>query len=98
MQETQVWSLGGEDPLEGRAWQPAPVFLPGKPHGQRILAGYSSWGHKEWDTTEQLTLPLAFPCVFTFMISLSKGICLPLKKIEPSTRFSCSSSQAKLSY
>ena len=24
-----------------RKWQPAPVFLPGKPHGQRRLAGYS---------------------------------------------------------
>ena len=22
------------------------------PHGQRSLAGYSPWGHKEWDTTE----------------------------------------------
>ena len=27
------------------------VFLPGKSHGQRRLAGYSSWGHKELDTT-----------------------------------------------
>ena len=26
---------------EGRAWQPAPVFLPGECHGQRSLAGYS---------------------------------------------------------
>ena len=24
-----------------------PVFLPGEFHGQRILAGYSPWGHKE---------------------------------------------------
>ena len=29
-----------------RKWQPIPVFLPGKFHGQRNLAGYSSWGHK----------------------------------------------------
>ena len=36
-----------------RKWQPAPVFLPGKSHGQRSLAGYSPWGHKESDTTEQ---------------------------------------------
>ena len=28
-------------------------------HGQRGLAGYSPWGHKELDTTEQLTLPLS---------------------------------------
>ena len=32
------------------------VFLPGKPHGQRSLVGYSPWGHKESDMTEQLTL------------------------------------------
>ena len=29
-----------------RAWQPTPVFLPGKSHGQRSLAGYSPWGCK----------------------------------------------------
>ena len=28
-----------------RKWQPTPIFLPGKSHGQRSLAGYSSWGH-----------------------------------------------------
>ena len=33
-------------------WQPTPVFLPGESHGQRSLAGYSSWGHKELDTAE----------------------------------------------
>ena len=35
-----------------RKWQPAPVYLPGKSHGQRSLAGYSPWGLKESDTTE----------------------------------------------
>ena len=35
-----------------RAWQPTPVFLPGKSHGQRSLVGYSLLGHKESDTTE----------------------------------------------
>ena len=35
-----------------RAWQPTPVFLLGESHGQRSLAGYSPWGHKELDTTE----------------------------------------------
>ena len=33
-------------------WQPIPVFLPGKFHGQRILVGYSPWGCKESDMTE----------------------------------------------
>ena len=55
MQET------GFDPWVGKIlWrkerQSTPVFLPGQEfHGQRTLAGYSSWGHKESDTTEQLT-------------------------------------------
>ena len=36
--------------------QPTPVFLPGKSHEQRSLAGYSPWGHKESDTPERLSL------------------------------------------
>ena len=31
-------------------------LLPGKSHGQWSLAGYSPWGSKESDTTEQLSL------------------------------------------
>ena len=54
MQETQDQSLGQEDPLE-KGWQPTPVVLPGGSHGQRNLVGYSPWGLKESDTTEQLT-------------------------------------------
>ena len=38
-----------------RKWQPAPVFLPGKFHGQRSLVGYSPWGCKESDMTERLS-------------------------------------------
>ena len=38
-----------------RKWQPTPVFLPRELHGQRSLVGYSPGGHKELDTTEQLT-------------------------------------------
>ena len=37
-----------------REWQPTPVFLPGKFHGQRSLVGYDQWGHKQWDRTEGL--------------------------------------------
>ena len=40
-----------------KKWQPTPVLLPGKSHGQRSLVGYSSWGHKESDTTEKLHFP-----------------------------------------
>ena len=43
-----------------RKWQPTPVPLPGKSHRQRSLVGYSLWGHKESDTTEQLLKSL--PC------------------------------------
>ena len=35
-----------------RKWQPTPVFLAGKSHGQRSLAGYNPWGGEELDTTE----------------------------------------------
>ena len=35
-----------------RKWQPTLVFLSGKVHGQRSLAGYSPWGHKGSDTAE----------------------------------------------
>ena len=34
-----------------RKWQPTPIFLPGKSHGQRSLVGYSPCGHKG-DATE----------------------------------------------
>ena len=51
-QEMQVQSLGHEDPLEYKM-ATHPVFLPGKSNGQRSLVGYSSWGLKESDTTEQ---------------------------------------------
>ena len=35
-----------------REWLPTAEFLPGEFHGQRSLAGYSPWGHKESDVTE----------------------------------------------
>ena len=43
-----------------REWKCTPVFLPGESDGQRSLAGYSPWGRKESDRTEQLTLPLSY--------------------------------------
>ena len=53
MRETQVQSLGREDPLE-KEMATTPVLLPGKLHGQRSLLSHSSWGRKESDMTEQL--------------------------------------------
>ena len=35
-----------------REWIPTSVFFPGKPHGQKNLASFSSWGHKELDMTD----------------------------------------------
>ena len=56
------WWLSGNDPTcqcrrhgfdpwvrktpWGRKWQPTPVFLPGKSHGQSSLEGHSPWGRK----------------------------------------------------
>ena len=43
-----------------RKWQPTPVFLPGKSHGQRSLVGYSPRGHKELDATEHTHTRMSF--------------------------------------
>ena len=47
MQETQVQSLGGEDPWRSE-WLPTPVFLPGEFHEQRSLEGYRPWVAESW--------------------------------------------------
>ena len=46
---------GSERAPGGEKRQPTPLLLPGKSHGQRSLAGYSPWGCKESDLTEQLS-------------------------------------------
>ena len=53
IQEIQVQFLDWKIPWR-RKWQPLPILLPGKSHGQRSLAGYSPWGHKKSDMTEQM--------------------------------------------
>ena len=55
MQETWVPSWVGKMPWK-RKWQPTPVSLHGKSHGQRSLVSCSPLGCKELGTTEQLTL------------------------------------------
>ena len=70
MWETQVQSLGGEDPLEKGMATHSRMF--GKFHGQRSLAGYNPWGHK----TEQLThtvvniQTLIYTLLFTLLLKL----------------------------
>ena len=44
--------------LWNRKWKPAPVFLPGRFHGQRNLVGHNPWGRTESDTAEHT---LIFP-------------------------------------
>ena len=61
MQESWVWSLSQENSLE-EEMQPTPVFLPGKSNGQRNLAGYSPWDHKESDMSECEREKLENPC------------------------------------
>ena len=54
-------SIPGQEDPQRRKWQPTPVFLPGKSHGQRSLAGYSSWDHKALGTTENTVHMQASP-------------------------------------
>ena len=53
MQETQVWSLGPEDTLK-EVMTIHSSILSEESHGQRSMADYSPWSHKELDTTEWL--------------------------------------------
>ena len=48
--------LGRSSGEESHQWQPTPVSLPRKSHGQRNLVGCSPWGCKESGMTERLTL------------------------------------------
>ena len=59
--ERDVCSTPGSARSPSRKWQPTPVLLPEKFHGQRSLVGYSPWGHKEWDTTEQAHMKTVDP-------------------------------------
>ena len=48
MQETQVRSLGGEDPLEKKMTTHTSILPWENPMGQKSLVSYSPWGHKNW--------------------------------------------------
>ena len=50
-----IWGQATDTILWMRARQPTPVLLSGESHGQRSLVDYSPWGHRESNTTEQLT-------------------------------------------
>ena len=54
-QKTWVWSLCQED-SPGEEMETQSSTRLGKSHGQRNLADCSPWGHKQLDTTEQLSM------------------------------------------
>ena len=58
MQETQVQSLGWEDLLK-KEMATHPSILAWKSHGWGNLVGYSPWGRKELEMTEQLHFSLS---------------------------------------
>ena len=51
-----------------RKWQLTPVFLPGKPHGQRSLVGYSPWGRKRVGHDLATKLQCEVPRIVKFMV------------------------------
>ena len=71
--------------LWGRKWQPTPVFLPGKFHGQRSLVGFSPWGCKnvghDLVTKEQLTKVSYEFERLSFVISLARIIILSFQSV-----------------
>ena len=67
-----------------RAWQPTPVFLPGESRGQRSLTGYSPWGHKELDMTEQQQQPPLYGCAPVCLFAQScPTVCNPMDCSPP---------------
>ena len=52
-----------QDSIRRRQWQPTPVLLPGKSHGQRSLVGCSPWGRWESDMTERLHFHFSLSCI-----------------------------------
>ena len=62
---------GSERPPWRRKWLPTPVFLPGESHEHRSLLGYSLWGCKESNMTEQLTQASNSRCLSSVQFSRS---------------------------
>ena len=58
-------------------------ILAGKPHGQRSLAGYSPWGHKEVGMTNQQAHCSPSPC---HLPDLRKRKEVPMEVVTEATR------------
>ena len=69
MQETQETWVLSKIPWT-RKWQPTSVFLPGRSHGQRRLAGYIPWGCRESDVTEHTCTGCVRDGSYNFLISI----------------------------
>ena len=78
----------GFDPWVGkipwrRKLQPTPVLLPGESHGGRSLVGYSPWGRKDWDKTEQLSMHVNM-CIPRIKDMQNSEFITPLRKYSKS--------------
>ena len=66
-----------------REWLPTLVFLPREFHVQRSLAGFSPWGHKESDTTEQLRHTHTPLVHFSSVAQSCLTLCNPMNRSTP---------------
>ena len=74
-QDTWVWSLDQEDPLE-KGMTTYSSILAWRTPWTEDLAGYSSWGHKQLDMTEEQTLSVSQVVIqiHTYLIMTNKFI------------------------
>ena len=90
---TQMQSLSRKDPLE-KEMATTPVFLPGKSHGQRSLAGYSPWRCKSWN--DLVTKPS--PHIGYLTTLTSEGSDQNWMRYEKQSKISCSCNKADWAY
>ena len=78
-----VGDTGSIPGLGRKKWQPAPVFLPGKSHGERSLVGYSPRGHKRVRynlATKQQAIYLA-PSTMDHTVRKASQVALAVRKL-----------------
>ena len=71
-----------------RKWEPTPIFLPGKSHGQRTLEDYSPWGRRVGHdlVTKQELKPLwRTKTSFIFVIIWNVCVCVEIDEWEKMT-------------
>ena len=65
-----------------RKWQPIPVILLGKSHGQRSLVGYSPWGrNKQLSMDTHFSLCICFSLMWPRTCCQLWGFCLQICKV-----------------